>query len=98
MTSITIIEPISDERVEAEYKKYTHLVSPPENAKIYYILLHNGNNDPSAKDIVDIARFKRWEVVALCGYRWIPDDDPEKYDACQVCMDVAGMHMRNEGE
>lgn len=91
-------EEIVEETTQLGKGKYTHIVSPPENHGIFSFLMRHGNPDPSAKDIVDEARDHGWRVTALCGYSWIPDDDPEKYDACQICMDVAGMHMRNAGE
>lgn len=94
----TQIVAITDERVESEYKKYTHLISPPENGMIFGVLVQQGNPDPSAKDIVDWARANHVHVLALCGYSFVPDNDPENYDACQICMDVAGMHMRNANE
>ena len=25
------------------------------------------------------------EITALCGYRWIPTKDPDKYPLCQSC-------------
>jgi len=79
-------------------KHYTHIVSPPENKEIFAYMVAHGNPDPSAQDIVDIARVMGWRVTALCGYKWIPQRNPDAYDACPVCMDVAGMHMRNAGE
>lgn len=79
-------------------KHYAHVVRPPENWMIYNVLLKLDVNEPTAKDIVSWAREHRAFVKALCGYWFIPELDPENYDACQICMDVAGMHMRNEGE
>lgn len=81
-----------------ESKNYTHIISPPENHEIFGWLMQHGNNDPSSRDIVDIARMHRWRVRALCGFEFVPQLNPENYDACQICMDVAGMHMRNAGE
>lgn len=25
------------------------------------------------------------EIVALCGYRWIPTRDPQKFPVCEAC-------------
>lgn len=69
----------------------THIVNPPSN-------LHIFTPDMSAQDIVDVARATGQQVVALCGYRWVPKRNPEKYDVCQVCMDLAGVLMREGGE
>ncbi len=86
------------EDTEKSIKHYTHIVSPPENVAIYAFLVRQGNADPTAQDIVKFARDNRMEVKAICGYIWVPELDPDKYDLCQLCMDVAGMHMRNAGE
>lgn len=80
---------------EPETKRYTHIISPPENVGIFEILMKAGNPDPSAQDILVFALKHRFFVVALCGYRWIPTGSGEDLDACQICMDVAGMHIRN---
>jgi hypothetical protein len=87
-----------EEAAESKIKKYVHIVSPPENVQIFSWLVSRGNSDPSAQDIVNAAREHGWQVTALCGYKWIPTSTGENLDACQICMDVAGMHMRNAGE
>lgn len=100
MTTIPASQTQPDNQVleQAETKRYTHVVSPPENVEIYSYLILQGNLDPSPRDIVAIAIEKQWHVVALCGYTWIPTSEGESFDVCQICMDVAGMHMRNAGE
>lgn len=97
--------PVSTEEQEDTYKvptddrkHYTHIVRPPENALIFSVLIRQGKQDPSAQDIVDWARAHGVEVKALCGYVFVPEHNPDAYDACPICIDVAGMHMRNEGE
>lgn len=81
------------ESIEEESKKdnRAHIVNPPANTHIW-------RPGMTAQDIVDIARVNRIEIVALCGYKFVPQHDPDKLDACQVCFDVAGMLMRNNGE
>lgn len=69
----------------------THIVSPPENVHIF-------QPGMEAQDIVDIARATGQEIKALCGYTFVPKRNPEKYDACQSCMDIAGHIMRGLGE
>lgn len=71
--------------------RLTHIVSPPENPHIF-------TPGMEAQDIVNLARYTGQEVVALCGYKWVPKHNPDKYDACQRCMDIAGAIMRNLGE
>ena len=69
----------------------THIVRPPENKHIFKLGM-------TAQDIVDVARVTGQEVVALCGHRFVPKSNPEKYDACKSCMKIAGDLMRAEGE
>ena len=30
------------------------------------------------------------EVEALCGKRWIPNRDPERYPVCPTCKEILG--------
>jgi hypothetical protein len=69
----------------------THIVRPIENRHISNSLTATG------QDIVDLARMAGLEVVALCGHKWVPVHNPEKYDACEACMKIAGDIMRSEG-
>jgi len=70
----------------------THIVNAEMNQSIAL------GRDMRAKEIVDTARFLGLEIVSLCGYRWVPKHNPEKFDACNVCMKIAGMLMRGAGE
>lgn len=63
----------------------THLVRPIENEHICKGV------DLSAQDIVDTARLLGLEVVALCGYKWVPLHDPTKYPGCEPCFKVAAL-------
>lgn len=38
----------------------------------------------------DIARGRETgaEVTALCGQRWIPTENPEKYPLCSTCEEI----------
>jgi len=42
----------------------------------------------SAEAWVTEARVLGLEVEALCGYRWVPARNPEKYPVCELCRDV----------
>lgn len=88
-TTDEAIIPYEDVQDYGEHK--AHIVSPPENAHLF-------QPGMEAQDIVDIARSMGYEVVALCGYKWVPKRNPDKYDACQLCMDIAGEIMRGLGE
>ena len=69
----------------------THIVNPPNN-------LHIWTPGMSAQDFVDLARLNGLEVVALCGYRWVPKHNPEKYDVCETCFKIASGLMRGANE
>lgn len=68
----------------------THIVNPPGNTHIWQIGM-------SSKDVVDIARWNGIEITALCGYKFVPKRNPEKYPACQSCFDIAGAIMSEDG-
>jgi len=36
------------------------------------------------------------EVEALCGKRWVPTRDPQKFPVCPTCLEVLG-HIRAAG-
>lgn len=94
------LSPLIDQSTEDQIIPYeesenpehlTHIISPPENTHIF-------QPGMEAQDIVDIARATGQHVIALCGYKFVPVHDPEKYDACKSCMDIAGNIMREMGE
>jgi len=71
----------------------THIINPPNNRHLPW-----WDSALDAQDIVDIARTTGDEIVALCGYKFVPKANPDKYDVCDPCMRVAGLIMRAEGE
>lgn len=79
------------EQIEEAYR-LAHIINPPMNHHLW--------RDPSmcAQDILDIARERALPVKALCGYVFIPSKDPDKYPACEKCIEVAGALMRFKGE
>lgn len=76
------ILPYEDLGSELKSSRRTHIINPPGN-------LHIWTPGMTSQDVVSIARLRGIEVVALCGYRFVPKRDPEKYDSCQECMDIA---------
>lgn len=72
--------------------KRAHIVNPPDNPHI-----SNGFPDMEGHQVVDIARAMRIEIMALCGYKFIPVLNPDKYDACTQCFKVAEWIMKSEG-
>ena len=67
-------------------KHLSHIIHIVNNTHVW----QQGMN---AIDIIEIARLTGQELVALCGYRWIPMRDPRKYPACKICVDIAANIM-----
>lgn len=71
--------------------------TPPEDAKAHYINppanRHIWQPGMTAQDIVDVARATQQEIVALCGYRWIPKYDPIKLPVCDRCAEIVADSM-----
>lgn len=85
----------TDEETSKEDKHYVHVINPVDNMHIQIL----NNRAMSSKEIAEYAKANGVEVVCLCGYRFIPSRNPEAVnDTCPICLDVAGMLMRNEGE
>lgn len=78
-----------EELDDPEHK--THIINPPMNR-------HVGLPGMSAQEIVDTARMTHQEIEALCGFRFVPKHNPDKFDACTACMTVAGALMRGNSE
>jgi Protein of unknown function (DUF3039) len=85
----TLVTPYVEPENVDEHR--THIVNPPNN-------LHIWQPGMTAQDVVNIARLNGLPVVALCGYTWVPVHNPEKFDACESCIQIAGELMRGAGE
>jgi hypothetical protein len=88
-TDLTMVE---EELAEA--MRLTHIVAPSDNASICHAM-GNGSWITGA-DIVHYAKSNNVEVTALCGFRWIPVNDPTKYDTCGACLEEAHKRMEEE--
>lgn len=77
--------------VNGNGENFAHIVNPPNNVHIW-------TPGMSAQDVVDIARTQGMKVRALCGKEWVPKANPDKFDACKTCIDIAGDLMRGAGE
>lgn len=66
-----------------------HIVNPPMN-------LHIWRPGMEGQDIVDLARLTGTEIMALCGFKFVPKRNPDKFDACDVCMKIAGHILSQE--
>lgn len=73
--------------------KRTHIVNPPDNPHISH-----GRPDMEAQEVVNAARMLGLEIKALCGYRFVPKYNPERFESCSACIKIAGDIMRELGE
>jgi hypothetical protein len=95
----TLAEPSTDVNLDQEvvpYEDYdgtgnhlTHLIIPNDNQHLWM-------EGMTAKDIVAIARLAGAEVVALCGYKWVPKRNPDRFPICQKCYQAASAIVRGE--
>lgn len=63
----------------------SHYVSPADNKEL---IEKYGTIDPD--EFLNTARFHKDEVVALCGYTWIPKLNPIAFPVCPACARIAG--------
>jgi len=80
-----------EEPSDNDPNRRTHIVNPPMNQHIW-------KPGMRAQDIVDTARLLGEEIQALCGYIFVPKHNPEKFDACEACLQVAGALIRGINE
>lgn len=93
MKASTILKPDTGANtLSRDPEKLTHIVNPELNQHIRMWHLM------SSASLVKYARQLRIPIVSLCGKKWVPDDDPEKYDACGTCINIAGRLMREAGQ
>ena len=80
----TIIDNEVDIADENEKGKVTHIVPPDFE-------LQNGEwvKVKTGQEKVMEARIMGTPVEALCGFVWVPQDDPRKYPVCSKCNDIA---------
>lgn len=88
--SITLTDIMPYEDTDDGNDHLTHMINETEN-------LHIWQQGMSAQDIVDVARVTGQYVITLCGYKFVPLRNPEKYPACQACFDIARQIMSEDG-
>lgn len=47
-----------------------------------------GRNGMQPQDLILEAMLSGTEVEALCGKRWIPSRDPERFPVCPACKEI----------
>ena len=85
----TTEELIPYDETPADANHTAHIVNPPMN-------LHIWRPGMEGQDIVDLARLTGTEIMALCGFKFVPKRNPDKFDACDVCMKIAGHILSQE--
>lgn len=81
---------IHGEKIDIDLAPYEETDDP--NARAHFV---RGEENPhlweegmTGQDIVDLARFSRQKVKALCGFEWIPLHNPDNHDICQPCQRI----------
>lgn len=85
----TTTELFSYDPDDGDPNRKAHVVRPTENMHIWKIGMEG-------QDIVDLARITQREVIALCGHKFTPKFNPDRYDACEPCMATAAKILAGE--
>lgn len=59
-----------------------------EEDPIYSHIIDRGTDKRRAQDIVFEARVFGHTLTALCGHKFVPERDPQKYPPCQKCLEI----------
>jgi hypothetical protein len=82
-----------DEELEtddSDSEDVRHIVSPVGNEHIW-------RPGMEAQDVVDIAIVRGIEIVALCGYRWVPSSVvTQGLETCEICVDLMSKILNGE--
>lgn len=79
-----LLNPFKDDDGSDKDRK-SHYVSPGDN--IEFQAKFGPVRD--AEELVSTARFHQAEIVAVCGYKFVPKYKPQAYPVCPQCVDVA---------
>ena len=60
----------------------THAINPNGNRHIPH------SHEMDAQEIVDYGRMMGIPIITLCGFKFIPKSNPDKYDMCGACMHI----------
>jgi hypothetical protein len=92
-TKVVFDDDLSEaEEFFAEAMRLTHIVNVEDNrarwiqtAQALFVSM----SEVTSQNLVDFCRVNGYGVKALCGYVWIPKHNPDKYDACEACVEEA---------
>ena len=73
----------------------------PAEEQVTDPITDDGDHDRFAhyvrKEDIVRANVEGVEVVALCGKKWIPNRDPDRYPICPTCKDIMEIIRANAG-
>lgn len=61
---------------------------PEQASHIVPVPLHLAHLFSTPQAYVMQARFEGFEIIALCGYTFIPQQDPEAFPICTECFEI----------
>lgn len=76
MTTQTLTPPAEDIATTDDPGSAAHIVFVPDEL------------NTTAQALVLAARVEGFEVQALCGYTWIPRQNPESLPVCSRCLEI----------
>lgn len=79
-----ILNPFEEDDGSDKDRK-SHYVTPGDNVEFQN--KYGPVKDPS--ELVSNARFHQAEIVAVCGYRFVPKYKPQVYPVCPECANIA---------
>ena len=79
--AIDVDERIAPSNTDGDHERFAHYV---------------GARRKSAEAMVLEARIQGTPVVALCGKKWVPSRDPQRFPVCPECAELA-KGMRRAG-
>ena len=72
----------------------SHYVSPGDNLE--FQAKHGSVKGGGSAELVNRARFLQAEIIALCGYRFVPKHNPKNHPVCETCADIAANRILGE--
>ena len=78
------------EDLDADKDHKAHYINETDN-------IHIWEPGVSPQDIIDTARLTGQWVFALCGYKFIPERNPQNYPVCSACADIGATYILEDG-
>jgi len=77
-----------------EETRYVTSTDKPESA--HFVMVPPGQPDESPQAYVLRARIEGFAITALCGFVWVPKQDPANLPICQECLDIYESEDRSD--